>query len=308
MFHTFGDNIELPELRSTRRIAAIVFCALTSSCASVKQMTADFEKKWDDPSSIMQEMDSTSSKIRAADSSVEAMIAYNQADCSAKFGILKEDADETASSVRGLSIGECLLDAGKNGEAAKLFKMIADEAPNATALQGLGVASVRLGRFGDAEAALVAALDLDPELWRAWNALGVTRDHQGRTELAWMAFRRSAEINPADGASLNNLGVSQLKAGLEQEAIESFKLALNLDGAGEAAEANLRLAFAMQGDYASAIKALPDDRRALALNNAGIAAASRGDTAEARQLFLRALEESPHFYAKAYRNLSLLLE
>jgi len=294
--------------RLARPLAAALLCAGANGCASLKHMTADFEKKWDDPKSILAEMDMTAPGTRATDSSAEGMAAFNSGDCARKHDIMNTEGEKDMVAARRLAAGECLLAAGKNEEAARFFGLLAEEAPSAAASQGAGVALVRLGRFEEAATALEIASAADPSLWRAWNALGVARDHQGMKQEAWDAFSKAAEINPFDGAPLNNLGVSKLKAGLAEEAIAAFMQALELDGAREAAEANLRLAYAMAGDYANSVKGLPDNRRVIALNNAGVAAASRGDTTEARRLFTQALDESPHFYAKAYNNLSLLLE
>lgn len=295
--------------RLPRALIGALLCAAANGCASLKTMTADFEKKWDDPKSILAEMDATAQENRAADSSAAQMAAFNGNDCARRFDLLNPEADAGSYTARRISAGECLLDAGKNDEAAKLFSLVADEdQANALAQQGAGVALVRLGRHDAAATALRAAIAADPALWRAHNALGVAEDHLGRKEDAWALFQKAADLNPADGAALNNLGVSQMKAGLYPEAIASFRQAMALDGAREAAEANLRLVFAMDGDYAGAVRALPDDRRAVALNNAGVAAASRGDEAEARRLFARAIDESPSFYAKAYTNMSLLVD
>lgn len=295
--------------RLTRALVGALLCAAANGCASLKTMTADFEKKWDDPKSILAEMDATAAENRAAQSSAEQMAAFNGNDCARRFELLNPKADAGSYTARRLSAGECLLNSGENDEAAKLFGLVVEEEEtNALAQQGAGVALVRLGRYDDAATALRAAIAADPALWRAHNALGVVEDHLGRKEEAWALFQAAADLNPADGAALNNLGVSQMKAGLHSEAIASFKQAMALDGARDAAEANLRLVYALDGDYAGAVRALPDDRRAVALNNAGVAAASRGDEAEARRLFARAIDESPSFYAKAYTNMSLLVD
>lgn len=294
--------------RPLRACATAFLCATFSGCASLKEMTADFDRKWDDPKSILAEMDETSAQNRAAATSADEMAAFNANDCAGKFKLLDARSDEATLATRRISAGECLLDAGKDKSAVSLFDIVLEEGANAVALQGKGVALIRLGRYDEGAAVLQSAIDLDPSLWRAWNAFGVAADYRGAKEAAWAAFAKAAGLNPTDGAALNNLGVSQMKAGLHEEAVASFKLALALEGARDAAEANLRLAYALQGDYASSVKALPENRRAVALNNAGVAAASRGDAAEARRLFMKALDESPHFYAKAYNNLSLLIE
>jgi Flp pilus assembly protein TadD len=294
--------------RMARSLVAIAACAAANGCASLKEMTADFDNKWDDPHSILEAMDETSSQNRATNSSWEKMAAFNESGCAKKFGLLDQKSDKATLSSRQISAAECMLDSGKDEDAAKLFGLAAESGGDAAALQGKGVALVRLGRYADATMALQAAIDLDPDLWRAWNALGVAEDYAGDQEKAWSSFRKASALNPSDGAALNNLGVSLLKAERHDEAVEAFKQALAVNGARDAAEANLRLAYALDGDYTNSVKSLPQDRRASALNNAGVAAATRGDKAEARKLFNRALEESPHFYAKAYNNLSLLVE
>lgn len=294
--------------RAGKVAASALFCLAANGCATVKSMTADFDRKWDDPKSILAQMDDTAAQSRASDSSAAQMAAFNANDCAKKAGLLDEKADEATLGARQISAGECLLATGKNEDAEKLFSLAADKEGGAIALQGRGVAMVRLGRYDESTEALNSALALDPSLWRAWNAFGVAAVNQGLSEEAQSAFVKAAELNPADGAALNNLGVSLLKADKRAEAIAAFKKALETDGAREAAEANLRLAYALDGDYATSVRALPDERRAIALNNAGVAAATRGDKTEARRLFARALDESPHFYAKAYNNLALLAE
>ncbi len=268
-------------------------------------MNADFDRKWEDPKSILAEMDKTASSKRAADSSASQMAAFNAKDCAKRAGLLDEKADAATLASRQVSAGECLLASGKDDEASKIFAMAAAADGGAPAKQGHGVALVRLGKYEDASAALQSATALDPALWRAWNAYGVAADNHGRKDEAVAAFEKSAELNPSDGAPLNNLGVSLLKSERRPEAIAAFKRALEVDGAREAAEANLRLAYALDGEYANSVRALPDDRRAIALNNAGVAAATRGDKEDARRLFVRALEESPHFLRQGlYQTLS----
>jgi len=294
--------------RATRAGLAAIFGLATNGCAALKQMTADFNHKWDNPEAAIAELDESADGIRASSSSSAAMAAINSNDCARQFGLSDPKADKETLSTRQISAGECLLENGRNEDALTLFTSAAQPSLNAVASQGAGIALVRLGRNLDAIPMLEIATALDPTLWRAWNAYGVARDNLGEQDEAWSAFQKAVDLPDSDGVALNNLGVSKLKAGFVEEAVVSFKTAMAHVGARVAAEANLRLALAYEGDYAGAIRALPDDRRAVALNNAGVAATSRGDLEKAKELFARAIEESPSFYAKAYNNLSLLLE
>ena len=291
--------------RAARAGLAAAFCVASNGCASLKQMTSDFNRKWDDPKAAIAELDESADGVRASSSSSDEMASMNANDCARQFGLNDKKADEATLGARRVSAGECLLEKGRNADALAQFAAAGE---GAVASQGAGIALVRLNRLEDARTALETAVATDPALARAWNALGVAKDGLGLKEEAWADFQRAADADPTDGAALNNLGVSKLKAGIVDEAIAAFQAALTRGGAREAAETNLRLALAYDGDYAGSVKALPDDRRAVALNNAGVAAVSRGDTAEAKKLFSRAIEESPSFYAKAYSNLSLLLE
>lgn len=294
--------------RALPMAAAALLCAGANGCASVKTMTDDFNKKWDDPSSIIAEMDKSADGARASASSADAMAALNVNDCARQAGLPDSGADSATRAKKQIAAGECLLGRGKDEEAEKMFGLAADEEGGAVALQGRGVALVRLEKYLEAADALAAATQADPSLWRAWNAYGVAADYLGLKEEAIAAFNKSTELNPSDGSALNNLGVALLKADRRDEAIAAFRSALAVDGAREAAEANLRLAYALGGDYSGAVRTLTDEKRAIALNNAGVAAATRGDKKEAKRLFTEALEASPHFYAKAYNNLSMLVE
>lgn len=294
--------------RMARASLAAAFGLASTGCASLKQMTVDFNRKWDDPKAAMSELETGADKIRASSSSSGEMAAINANDCARQFGLHDSKSDAATTDSRRISAGECLLDQGRDADALDQFAAAGRSGPSALASQGAGIALIRLGRIEEAHATLEEATTLDATLWRAWNALGVAKDGLGATQEAWAAFQRASELNPADGAALNNLGVSKLKMGLTGEATAAFREAMSRKGARETAEANLRLALAYDGDYAGAVKALPDGRRAVALNNAGVAAVSRGDKAEAKKLFERAIEESPSFYSKAYNNLTLLLD
>lgn len=275
------------------RAALLAAAALSANaCASVTAMRNDFDKKWDDTDAILAEMKKTDSDNSTLVSSPKAIAAFN--------------ADGCSGGAADIAVGECLLERGSDAEAEKFFAAMG-EAGGAAAAQGRGVALARLGRHEEAVATLKAAIAAEPGLWRAQNALGVSMDYLGDRDGALAAFDAAAELNRADGSALNNKGVALLKAGRDAEAVAAFEEALRRDPALKTAEANLRLAYAMKGDYETAVSGLSDADRAAALNNAGVAAAARGDKEEARRLFQRALDESPQFYAKAYANMNRLL-
>ncbi len=72
------------------------------------------------------------------------------------------------------------------------------------------------------------------------------------------------------------------------------------------ARTNLRLALAMGGDYERAIAGGSQNEQAALLNNAGFAAAMRGDYAKAEELLGRALTLKSEYYARASENLKIV--
>ena len=105
---------------------------------------------------------------------------------------------------------------------------------------------------------------------------------------------------------LNNLGMSRLSAGDYEGAAALFVRALEASPDLAAAETNLRLALALDGRYEEAVAGVGPAGLPDALNNAGYAALLRGDYANARRLFLRAIDASPGFYEPARSNLRFL--
>jgi Flp pilus assembly protein TadD len=168
------------------------------------------------------------------------------------------------------------------------------------------VALLLTGRAEQAEQELEAAVELDPTSWRAWNALGRAHDARQAWKEAAAAYEKALTLAPDEGAVLNNLGMSKLGAGDPDGAAELFVRALEASPDLAAAETNLRLALALGGRYEEALAGVDAEDLPDALNNAGYAALLRGDYAQARILFLRAIDASPGFYEPAWSNLRFL--
>jgi Flp pilus assembly protein TadD len=104
----------------------------------------------------------------------------------------------------------------------------------------------------------------------------------------------------------NNFGMSYLLQHRFDEAMAQFQKAITLDPNQNAARANMRMAYALQGKYVEALAGVPQEDMADALNNVGYAATLRGDYEAARAYFARALETSPAFHKKASANMQQL--
>lgn len=206
-----------------------------------------------------------------------------------------------------LRSGELHLARGRYDEAVRSFGL-AEAAPalKARALQGKGIALAQLQRSPEAEAALRAAVNADPTQWRAWNALGVEADRRRDWVGAEAAYQKALAQPGAEPTVYNNRGYSRLLQGRYPEASTDFVHALDKDPSLETARANLRLALALQGEYAKATATGDKDARAGVLNNAGFAAVLRGDLDAAEKLFQQAIDTRGSSYGRAYQNLELV--
>jgi len=176
------------------------------------------------------------------------------------------------------------------------------------AMQGEGLALARLGRRNDAMALLKQVVAQDPKAWRAWNALGAEYDAAQAWDDAAQAFEHAISSAPNAAAPLNNRGYSRLLQGRLDAAVADFVAALEKQPDLAEARANLRLALALRGEYDRATDGAGERDRAALLNNAGLAAAARGDFVGAEALLKKAIEVKGEFYQRASDNLTLVRE
>jgi Flp pilus assembly protein TadD len=204
-----------------------------------------------------------------------------------------------------LGLGEIELVGGDPREALDYFNAaaIADPALRAGALQGQGLALIRLGRPEAALPLLKEAVTIDPGLWRAWNALGSLEDSNGNWALADEAYQNALAIKPDAALVLNNMGVSKLMRRDYVAAEQIFAKTLAADPELEEAVANLHIAQAWQGRYDDAIQGADAETLPQRLNDVGYVAMLRGDLAIAEMLFLRAISASPTYHKVAHQNL-----
>ncbi len=211
---------------------------------------------------------------------------------------------------RGFDLGcarQSDLGLGAAGPAREAFASLAANEPVRTrALQGLGLANLRLGDRDAALAALESATEADPKLWRAWVGLARLHDGKGEWDLATKAYDQALATAPDRGLVLNNRGVSMMARGEPAEAAKQFEQALQVRPDLATAKANLRLALAMAGHDGDILAAAGTEELPQVLNNLGFIAMVQGDLPRAESYFYRAIEASPTFYQRAYDNLQRL--
>lgn len=174
------------------------------------------------------------------------------------------------------------------------------------ALEGKGIALSLTGNADKALLVLQAAVAANPAAWRAWNALGSLYDGRGQWTEANAAYEQAVAASDRAAIVLNNRGYSRLLQHQRDPAAADFVAALRKKPDLAEARTNLRLALAMGGDYDRAIAGGTASEQAALLNNAGFAAAMRGDYANAEQLLNKALALKSEYYTVASDNLKIV--
>jgi Flp pilus assembly protein TadD len=224
-------------------------------------------------------------------------------------GRMLDAAALSGASDTRLSIltGELDLARGRYADALNEFGRTLDDArTRADALQGQGIALSQMGRSDEALATLKKAVAENPSAWRAWNALGVEFDQRRDWVDAEDAYGRAITASKGAAVALNNRGYSRLLQSRPDDAVADLVAALQKKPDLAEARTNLRLALAMKGDYGRAIAPAATDDKASLLNNAGFAAALRGDYAQAETLLDQAMNARSQFYGRASENLGVV--
>jgi Flp pilus assembly protein TadD len=184
---------------------------------------------------------------------------------------------------------------------------LAEAAPatRARALAGEGIALAALGRFDEARPVLQHAVGADPKAWRAWNALGVAYDEAQQWPKAEDAYARALDAGGDAAVVLNNRGYSRLLQSRLEAAAADFMAALRRKPDLAQARTNLRLTLALRGDYDRSVAGASAAERPALLNNAGFAAALRGEYARANQLLDEAIAAKGEYYGRAAGNQQL---
>lgn len=202
---------------------------------------------------------------------------------------------------------EIMVATGQASAASSRFDPIMkDEQFQARALQGKGLALLWTGEPKVASELLKRAVEQDPKLWRAWNALGYFYDTVDEWSLAGAAYTKALALKPRSAMVLNNRGYSLLLQRRVDAAIDDLSKAVRLDPKLEIAQLNLRLAMAWSGLYQRAVLGTEKKDLPRALNNAGFVALLRGDYVAAEALLLRAVQSDATYNNRAYRNLAYM--
>jgi len=177
------------------------------------------------------------------------------------------------------------------------------------ALQQVALHLTSKGEVEKARTYLDRLLAVDPDNWRAHNALGVVADFDGTPDEAAVHYRTAIELNPDAAMLWNNLGYSMYLSDNMLSAEENIRKALTLDPGYGPAKRNLALIHARQGLYSEALKVmLTAENESTAFTDVGVLAFKLGDYDQAEILLAEAVRRSPTYNPEASRNLAAARE
>jgi glycosyltransferase involved in cell wall biosynthesis/predicted negative regulator of RcsB-dependent stress response len=149
-----------------------------------------------------------------------------------------QDCPESAQA--HFELGAVLHRLGRFDEACASFMKALDRAPeSAECLIALGDSFRAAGRLNEAEAVYRKVVGVRPNEPSAHRGLGIVLFNRGAIEASRAAFERALELNPRDPQSLTNLGAINARAGNTSDAITCFRQALELNPDSAAARQNL---------------------------------------------------------------------
>ncbi len=150
-----------------------------------------------------------------------------------------------------------LMDVGRLDEAVELFQKILQDAPNdITALNNLGITSLRLGRLDEAEVVLREAVSVRPDYFPTHMNLAMVLRSTGNTEAALAHAERAAKLAPAVAAPLRMKASLLILLARLEEALAALRKAQRLDPAYPNAHASIGDVLSRLGRWDEAIEAM----------------------------------------------------
>lgn len=122
----------------------------------------------------------------------------------------------------------------------------------------IAVANLNEGRLRRALRELMRAVELDPNMPKVHNALGLVYHAMNRSAASLEHYERAVQLDPEYSEAYNNLGTLLLDEGRYDEAIAAFKKALGdiLYATPALAEGNMGWAYYQLGNRKKALKHL----------------------------------------------------
>jgi len=207
-------------------------------------------------------------------------------------------------------IGLIHYERGKFDPALEEFKLALAQAEYTEVYYNLSLTYDKKSMRKEALAAIVKALQLDPNYAEAHNHAGNLFLAQGNLLTAAVHFKHAVQLDPRNSLAFNNLGLIYSNQGKREQAIGYFQQAINLDSNHPEAHNNLGSLYLHQGHYQPAVaelkKALqlrPDYKKALV--NLGMVYFYLKNFSSAEENYRRVIEIDRD-YAHAYYQLGVI--
>ena len=226
--------------------------------------------------------------------------------------LLEESLRINPNHVEALNnLGVAYRKLGRFEDALRAHERAVQLAPGSpSAHNNLGGDAHALGRFEEALSHYDAALRLDPRFAVALRNRGATLLQLGRLDEAARSVEASLEIDPGSAEAHHTLGTVLLRGRRPDQAIARFNEALRLDPGHAEARNNLGMALEVTGRLPEAAAQYEESARlkpaAITLDNLGYALLRMGRRDEARAQFEKAIGLQPE-YAPAQISLGTLL-
>ncbi|MEQ7872911.1 hypothetical protein ABDK56_02760 [Sphingomonas sp. ASV193] len=215
-----------------------------------------------------------------------------------------------ATGDSGDALQKCLADLafaeGRNADAsARYAALLPRLRADVPMVERAAVAAYLAGDKGRAAATASIAQASPRAGWRTWNLLGVLADDGQRFDDADAAYARALDLAGDRAVVLNNIGWSHLLRGEWASAGKALDEAAALDPRSARIAANRDwVRTALAADLPVRAAGESDDSFARRLNDFGVAAELRGDTARARAAYAQAIEANGTWFARAASNLA----
>jgi tetratricopeptide (TPR) repeat protein len=137
---------------------------------------------------------------------------------------------QPSEAKKAIALGWRLLGANQVEEAEACFsRVLAADPESLAALDGLGVASYRKRKFGDAERHYRKCLSLEPDSAVFKQKLATNLNALGQTEAALVLYREAIAATPDEPILLSNFGNALSGVGQMKEAVEMLRRAHALE-------------------------------------------------------------------------------
>lgn len=297
-------NVKFSQLKSFWLIALGSMCL--QACASTTPLNESGPAASDLSSDNLDLLFATEFPVASKDEALaKATRAYRDGEFDkAQFYLVRALKFDLTDADILAQIGNLHVRQGDTALAARSFQFALQQQPeHAPSLEGMGLLYFKAEKHSEAQKYLEKAVANTPNLWRAYNALGVISDRQKNFELAQTYYDAALEIQPSSDSVLINRGYSKyLNENYHEAALDFYTVAKRSDN-GKAWR-NLALVYGKQGWYEDALECFletADERDAY--NETGAIAMANGDKEEALRYLTEAVRLSPTYFAKAEKNL-----